>query len=174
MALKKKRSHVLSGAELNTDRWHKHFKTIMQIFPNLFPPKLKKKPRNSYFMKFKPPKLPKGLVLRHKFRPSAIKDPKDKKNHRVDLEFNGVLTEVLRREFDEKLETDMEIIELQVQKNRGKPATPAIRIVLENLDENKSYEDEEVKLTAGLRASSRLLAWSLKNEDHVQNLFSRQ
>jgi len=131
-----------------TDFWRSYWSLTLRIAPELEMTEPTSKPSGSGFINFRPPSLPKGVSIVHKF------------NHGfVDLQLSGMgkhLSKV-RSIFGQYLDGDMKVV------LAAKSA--AIRILVPKLNATKSITEQEFSVRVGIDTAMRLLTWFLPHKE---------
>lgn len=136
-----------------TEFWRKYHRLASRIAPELAMPEPKGKPATSFFVRFTPLELPKGIVLLHKM-PYG----------RVDLQFAGLgdrLPEI-QEKYAAKLADN--------QKIERAHKSAVIRVAVPRLDIARDFDEQAVAVREGICAARDLLNWWKQHRDQTESL----
>jgi len=130
----------------NTTFWRAYWQYARDFAPLLEMREPKVKPSGSGFIYFRPPSLPRGVEICHKFNRGFL-----------DLQLNGMGTRLneVNSILGPRFDSDMQL------KQAAKSA--AIRIEVPILKADVAIEKQELNVRAALDAAMRLLRWFLSN-----------
>ena len=125
-----------------TTSWYRYWQMSSQLAPELELAEPTGKPAGSGFVYFKPPGLPKGIYLVHKWPYGN-----------VDLQFAGLGNQIfrLREHLSDWMTEDMEVVKAA--------KSAVVRLRVPKFDVHATHSNEEELMTAGILAARRLLEW---------------
>ena len=124
-----------------TDFWQRYWKLSCALAPELCMPEPELKPRDSNFIRFRPPSVPSELSFIHQV-PYG----------RVDIQFPAMADRraELQKRFEKKMQKGMQIVKAA--------KSGAIRVRVAEIDMQAPFKDSENKVRVALRAAVSLLA----------------